>query len=260
MRRRTQRITFTTVAIVALALLAAEAHAGARRSRPLKTGQTTCWNSSGVVVACAGTDQDGDLRRGESRAYQDNGDGTIRDKRTALMWEKLSDDGSIHDKDTTYTWASAFAKIDDLNTRRVRRLHRLAAAERERAREHHRSRHACSRRSRPRSTPSCVRRAARCSTCSCTVSAEMIFWSSTSYVNAPAQAWLVNFFDGTAYVAPKTARTTCARSAAAPERRERAARGQRRAEDEDHSTFSPASAPAARHSSRMRKNSTEPPP
>jgi hypothetical protein len=41
-------------------------------------------------------------------------------------------------------------------------------------------------------------------TCSCTLSADEIFWSSTTYVNAPAKAWLVNFFDGTAYVDPKT--------------------------------------------------------
>ena len=67
-------------------------------------------------MPCAGTAQDGGLRRGVPRAYQDQGDGTVRDKRTALTWEKLSDDGSVHDKDTTYTWASAFAKIDDLNT------------------------------------------------------------------------------------------------------------------------------------------------
>ena len=46
----------------------------------------------------------------------DNGDGTITDTKTGLMWEKLSDDGSIHDKDTAYTWANAFAvKVATLN-------------------------------------------------------------------------------------------------------------------------------------------------
>ena len=104
------------VAVLALTTLAREADAGARRSRPLKTGQTTCWNEGAPVIDCAGTGQDGELRRGEPRSYQDNGDGTIRDKRTALTWEKNSDDDSIHDQDPAYTWAQAFEKIDTLNT------------------------------------------------------------------------------------------------------------------------------------------------
>ena len=104
------------VAVLALTTLAREADAGARRSRPLKTAQTTCWNEDAAVIDCAGTGQDGELRRGEPRSYQDNGDGTIRDKRTALTWEKNSDDDSIHDKDNLYTWAQAFERIDALNT------------------------------------------------------------------------------------------------------------------------------------------------
>ena len=104
------------VAVLALTTLAREADAGARRSRPLKTGQTTCWNEGVPVIDCTGTGQDGELRRGEPRAYRDNGDGTIRDQRTALTWEKHSDDDSIHDKDNVYTWAQAFERIDALNT------------------------------------------------------------------------------------------------------------------------------------------------
>jgi hypothetical protein len=38
--------------------------------------------------------------------YVDNGDGTITDTRTGLVWEKKSNDGSIHDKDDTYTWST----------------------------------------------------------------------------------------------------------------------------------------------------------
>jgi hypothetical protein len=47
-----------------------------------------------------------------TRAYVDNGDGTITDSKTGLMWEKLSDDGSIHDWDATYTWADARGSHD----------------------------------------------------------------------------------------------------------------------------------------------------
>jgi hypothetical protein len=73
------------------------------------TGQTTCYDSSGSVIACAGTGHDGDVQAGAALSYTDNGDGTVTDDNTGLMWEKKSDDGSIHDKDNTYDWDDAFA-------------------------------------------------------------------------------------------------------------------------------------------------------
>ena len=45
----------------------------------LSTGETTCWDDSGNVIACAGTGQDGDTLKGVPLAYVDNGDGTITD-------------------------------------------------------------------------------------------------------------------------------------------------------------------------------------
>ena len=69
----------------------------------LKTGQTLCYNSAGSVISCAGTGQDGELQKGVARSYTDNGDGTITDNTTGLIWEKLTDDGTIHDKDNVYT-------------------------------------------------------------------------------------------------------------------------------------------------------------
>src|SRR4051812_39636776 len=57
---------------------------------PLETGQTTCFNTTGNVIACSGTGEDGDLRLGLSRSFTDNGDGTITDNKTGLMWEKLA--------------------------------------------------------------------------------------------------------------------------------------------------------------------------
>jgi len=73
------------------------------------TGQTTCWDSSGTPIPCAGTGQDGDLQAGKTLRYKDKGNGTIEDKVTHLQWEKQSDDGTIHDVGNTYTWANAFA-------------------------------------------------------------------------------------------------------------------------------------------------------
>jgi hypothetical protein len=72
------------------------------------TGQTTCWDSSGTVIPCAGTGQGGDTRTGAPLAYMDNGDGTITDASTGLMWEKQSiGDGSVHDVYNGYSWSGA---------------------------------------------------------------------------------------------------------------------------------------------------------
>jgi hypothetical protein len=75
------------------------------------SGQTTCWlggndSTNPTPAACAGTGQDGQHTAGATLAYVDNGDGTITDSNSGLMWEKKSDDGSLHDKDTFYPWVS----------------------------------------------------------------------------------------------------------------------------------------------------------
>ncbi len=84
------------------------------------TGQTKCFNYPGfgpAEIPCAGTGQDGELRRGVVRSFSDNGDGTITDNVTSLMWEKKSDDDSVHDWDQRrYVWGDAFLFIQNLNT------------------------------------------------------------------------------------------------------------------------------------------------
>ena len=65
------------------------------------TGQTTCWDTTGSAIPCAGTGQDGDFGEGAPLAYLDNGDGTVTDVNTGLVWEKLSHDGSVHDEHNT---------------------------------------------------------------------------------------------------------------------------------------------------------------
>jgi hypothetical protein len=66
------------------------------------TGQTTVY----------GTGSDGDVQAGAARSFTDNGDGTITDNTTHLMWEKKSADGSIHDRATGYSWSSSGTMID----------------------------------------------------------------------------------------------------------------------------------------------------
>jgi hypothetical protein len=105
---------YTATAEVATALAGGEL---AAQAQPLETGQTQCWDVIGQPIPCASEPgQDGASQRGLARGYVDNGDGTISDTRTGLMWEKLSDDDSIHDKDHEYTFANALAvKIALLN-------------------------------------------------------------------------------------------------------------------------------------------------
>lgn len=72
------------------------------------TGQTACYDAAGAAIPCAGTGQDGELQHGAPAQFVDNGDGTISDLRSGLMWEKLADDGGLHDVHTNYTWNTAF--------------------------------------------------------------------------------------------------------------------------------------------------------
>jgi hypothetical protein len=158
------------------------------------TGQTTCWNSSGAVIACPGTGQDGDIKAGAALSYTDNADGTITDHNTGLMWEKKGDDGTIHDKDNSYTWANAFtvhvaglnagagfAGYTDWRLPNVKELQSIVNYEHVNP--------AVS----PAFNNSC---AASCTvlTCSCTVAYN--YWSSSSYAYNPPTAWYVNFFVG----------------------------------------------------------------
>ena len=55
-----------------------------------KTGQTECWDAAGSPVPCADTGQDGEYQAGVSVAprFTDNGDGTVQDNLTGLVWLK----------------------------------------------------------------------------------------------------------------------------------------------------------------------------
>jgi hypothetical protein len=56
-----------------------------------KTGQKQCWNSSGALINCAATGQDGEIQAGTPLSdprFSDNGDGTVTDNLTGLIWLK----------------------------------------------------------------------------------------------------------------------------------------------------------------------------
>jgi len=85
-------------------------------AQPVQTGQTACYDVAGSAIDCAGTGQDGEFQAGASHSFVDNGDGTVTDEVTGLMWEKLSADGGIHDSSNGYSIADAVAvKIATLN-------------------------------------------------------------------------------------------------------------------------------------------------
>jgi len=168
----------------------------------LKTGQTTSY----------GVGTDGDLQLGVAHGFVDNGDGTITDTKTGLMWEKKSDDGSIHDKDTTYTWGMASPPYTMNGTAVTTFLATLNSGggfagqtdwrlpnltELESIRNLQTTFPATF----PAFNTGCV---ATCTvlTCSCTVSS--YYWSSSSYANGPQFAWFVGFFDGGVFVGFKT--------------------------------------------------------
>lgn len=80
-----------------------------------RTGQGDCWNLGGDETNCNGTGQDGETRTGEPVSFTDNGNGTITDNVTGLMWEKLSRNGTLHEVTDTFDWDAAFEKIAVLN-------------------------------------------------------------------------------------------------------------------------------------------------
>lgn len=83
------------------------------------TGQTRCDQGAGVLGDCTTArppGQDAASGKGAPRNYVDNGDGTISDLKTGLMWEKLAADDSVHDYSKLYSWYEAFdTKIGALN-------------------------------------------------------------------------------------------------------------------------------------------------
>ncbi len=86
-----------------------------------KTGQTTCYDTAGAVIACPGTGQDGDIQAGVAwpvPRFINNGDGTVTDNLTGLMWTQ---DGNapgpaVCSPATTKTWQGALDYVACLNT------------------------------------------------------------------------------------------------------------------------------------------------
>ena len=139
--------------------------------------------------------------------FVDNGDGTITDGETGLMWEKKSNDGSIHDVDDRYTWSSPRSEARDgtIFTQFLPALNagagfaghtdwRLPEVNKDGGESELDSLVHVSQAGEPQifpefnssCTPGC-----EVSTCSCT--ALYFYWSSTVYARRPEDAWVVDF-------------------------------------------------------------------
>jgi len=172
-------------------------------SQPLKTGQSTFY----------GTGSDGSLQLGIGRSFTDNGDGTVTDGKTGLMWEKKSDDGSIHDKDDAYTWGMATSPYTTNGTMVTTFLAALNAAPcfagycdwRMPNRLELETLVNLGTSSGPTTYPAfnsgCVD---SCTVTACSCTQATIYWSSSTYLSNPAQAWFVGFLDGYAYYGTKS--------------------------------------------------------
>ncbi len=164
-----------------------------------------------------GSGSDGDMQAGTPLAYTDNGDGTITDNNTGLMWEKKDDSGasgSIHSRGRAWSWSSGsaaawhlggstrffldalnvqrFAGYDDWRLPNVRELYSIV--------HFGKNNPAVDRVFHQPGCTGCTD--VTLTTCSC--SASSFYWSSTTIATFPGSAWVVFFSNGNVSGANKT--------------------------------------------------------
>ena len=79
-----------------------------------KTGQTGCWDAGGNPIDCGGTGQDGEYQKGvawPNPRFTDNGNGTVTDNLTGLLWLKNVNSNCFGQKKS---WATALSDANNL--------------------------------------------------------------------------------------------------------------------------------------------------
>jgi len=154
------------------------------------TGQTTSYAPG----------DDGATRSGAALSFTDNGDGTITDNVTGLMWEKKSRDGSLHDREKAFTWlpgagsiwewlgqlnsegGNGFAGHGDWRIPNVKELGSIVDYE------------VASPTATAEFNTACTSGSCGVTTCSCTKTSG--YWSSTTLPSLTTSAFVVRFSDG----------------------------------------------------------------
>lgn|GEM_PF-2117702 len=83
-----------------------------------QTGQTSCFDAGGNAIACTGSGQDGETQEGAPSPvprFTDNGDQTMTDNLTGLIWSKDADVMKSRDPgfDTDYVAANSWESVND---------------------------------------------------------------------------------------------------------------------------------------------------
>ncbi len=81
----------TVLAVITGIFLLSASIVWAQPAPVARTGQTKCYADNGTEISCSGTFRDGDFQMGvpwPDPRFTDNGDGTVTDKLTGLMWAK----------------------------------------------------------------------------------------------------------------------------------------------------------------------------
>ena len=104
--------------ILMAALIPLPFHSPAHAFKLPDAGQTTCYDITGSVIPCAGTGQDGEYII-NPMSYTDNGNGTVTDNNTGLIWQKCSvgqsNDATCSGTASTRTWSQATTACTALN-------------------------------------------------------------------------------------------------------------------------------------------------
>ena len=111
-----KRLLLALVVLMGIFLLSASTVWADAPAPVEKTGQTTCYNTSGTEISCTDTGQDGDLQKGvtsPSPRFTDNGDGTVTDNLTGLMWAKNANLGGLMTWDDAIDYANSLSLGSD---------------------------------------------------------------------------------------------------------------------------------------------------
>jgi len=161
--------------MAAMILMAGSAFAGTIELP--KTGQTTCYDTSGSVIPCPLTGQDGEIQAGvpwPDPRFTDNGNGTMTDNLTGLMWTKDANPGGYQTWQQALDYANGLtlAEYSDWRLPNVNELESLINAN---------------------EANSATWLNAQGFT---NVQASYYYWSSTALARSPDCAWIVLMWNG----------------------------------------------------------------